>query len=73
MAVEISGTDQRLLTTYGTSASIEPTGRPTNSSALLLTISEIPVSQAENVINLAEDKSTAPLCRSDKLSIFSPY
>jgi hypothetical protein len=72
MAVEISGTDHRLLTTHGTPASMKPAGRPTNSSALPFTISIIPVSQAERVIHLAEDMSTTSFWRSAKLRVRPP-
>jgi len=58
MAVDISGTDQRLLTTHGIPASIKPAGKPTNSSALPIITSVIPVLQAERVTNLAENIST---------------
>ena len=67
MVVEISKTDQRLLITHGTPASIKPAGNPTNSSALPIITSVIPASQAERVTNLAKDISTTSFWRSARL------
>jgi hypothetical protein len=41
MAVEISGTDQRLLTTHGTPASIKPAVRPMKNEAYSSKIVEL--------------------------------
>ncbi len=71
-AVEIYGTDLRLLTTYGTSASIKPAGDPKNSSVLPFTISVTPVSQAESVTSLAEDISKISFWISSKLRVSPP-
>jgi len=71
MAVEISWTDKKLLTTHGTPASKGACRRQTNSSALPVVISVIPVSQAERVTNLAKEISTTSFRKSSKLGVFS--